>query len=79
MVGGCILSIHKKIYNRWGELIFESNQIGEAWNGRTSSGNQATEGTYFYIFQVGMYKNGEKVNNTFKGTVTLLRDRKSVV
>jgi len=69
----CIYSLEKKVYNRWGQLLFHSNQINEPWNGRTTAGAEAPEGTYFYIINVGFYRDGEKVTETHKGTVTLLR------
>jgi gliding motility-associated-like protein len=71
--GGCLISVDKKIYNRWGELLFQSNQINEVWNGRTTSGKDVPEGTYFYIFIVDLYENGIEVQKTFTGTVSLLR------
>ena len=71
--GNCIEAVDKKIYNRWGQLIFQSNQVEEVWNGRTTTGINAPEGTYFYIFIVDMYDSGEVISKTFKGTVTLLR------
>ena len=54
-----------KIYNRWGIPIFETAETGFVWDGRTSAGVNAEEGTYFYIL----------TNNTAtrKGFVTLLR------
>ncbi len=69
----CIYSLEKKVFNRWGQLLFHSTQINEPWNGRTTAGDEATEGTYFYIIDVGFYKNGEEVKETYTGTITLLR------
>ena len=73
LFGGCIHSVEKQIYNRWGQLLFHSNLIDEEWDGRTRSGAKASEGTYFYIFKVGMFLNGNESQKTFKGTVSLLR------
>ncbi|NQX99406.1 MAG: gliding motility-associated C-terminal domain-containing protein [Flavobacteriales bacterium] len=69
----CIYSLSKKIYNRWGTLLFQSNQINEVWNGRTTSGKEVPEGTYFYIFDVETIVNGKPTSKIFKGTVSLLR------
>jgi len=71
--GGCIISVDKKIFNRWGQLLFESKQIAEKWDGRTTTGVNVPEGTYFYIFIVNQFENGSEVQKTYKGTVTLLR------
>jgi gliding motility-associated-like protein len=35
------------IYNRWGELIYQSNKPGEAWDGKVS-GKEAITGVYTY-------------------------------
>jgi gliding motility-associated-like protein len=35
------------IYNQWGKLIFESNDMNDAWNG-TLNGAKVKEGTYAY-------------------------------
>ena len=57
------------IYNRWGQLLFETSLPKEVWDGRTSSGENVPEGSYFYIL------NYSDNNQTFtkKGTITLLR------
>ncbi|PCJ24171.1 MAG: hypothetical protein COA97_10330 [Flavobacteriales bacterium] len=64
-----ISSLHMKIFNRWGTLLFETNQLREGWNGRTTAGIESSEGTYFYVIEVGL--NG--TNEIFKGFFTLLR------
>ena len=69
----CIVSLEKKIYNRWGQLIFTSKQVNEPWNGRTNSGVKVPEGTYYYIIDVTFYNLGSEVSETYKGSVTLLR------
>jgi gliding motility-associated-like protein len=38
-----------QIYNRWGLLLNESKGSNIGWDGRTTSGIEATDGTYFYI------------------------------
>ncbi|MCW8897022.1 MAG: gliding motility-associated C-terminal domain-containing protein [Flavobacteriales bacterium] len=71
--GGCLSAVNKKIFNRWGQLLFESNQIAEEWNGRTKAGEKAPEGTYFYIFTISLIEDGNETTKIFKGTLTLLR------
>ncbi|MFA9211848.1 MAG: gliding motility-associated C-terminal domain-containing protein, partial [Moraxellaceae bacterium] len=41
------LSWKLEIYNRWGELIFETTDKNETWDG-TYEGKPAKEGTYTY-------------------------------
>ena len=39
------------IYNRWGELVFMSDDMLERWNGTyMNSGDPLPEGEYFYVF-----------------------------
>ncbi len=47
------------VFNRWGQLIFTSQGPNHAWDGRTFSGQEASEGVYFYRVEVnGRAKNG---------------------
>ncbi len=44
-----IKEIEIVILNRWGNLVFESNDVNFKWNGQVkNSGDICTEGTYFY-------------------------------
>ncbi|MCI5058800.1 MAG: gliding motility-associated C-terminal domain-containing protein, partial [Flavobacteriales bacterium] len=54
-----------KVYNRWGQLLFTSIGNNHTWNGFSFDGEQAPEGTYFYILTV----NGLE----FNGSLTLIR------
>lgn len=42
---------HLRIYNLWGQLVFESTDPNEAWNG-TFQGEQVAEGTYVYALEI---------------------------
>ena len=59
------------IRNRWGILIYESNQISKGWDGRTQAGVEAPEGTYFYVIE--FKGEGDSDSNIYKGALTLLR------
>ena len=54
-----------QIFNRWGVSIFETNKSDVFWDGRTSSGNESVDGTYFYIITTE-----EKI---YKGFLQLIR------
>jgi gliding motility-associated-like protein len=58
-----------KVFNRWGEKVFESESTSQSWDG-TYQGQPLPPGTYTYQGNI-VYLN----NNTLplKGTVTLLR------
>lgn len=57
------------VYNRWGNVIFESTQPNRKWDARTTSGEPVSAGVYFYT--VEFLINDKPL--TLKGTVTLLR------
>ncbi|HMQ06573.1 MAG TPA: gliding motility-associated C-terminal domain-containing protein [Saprospiraceae bacterium] len=65
--GDIITSYELKIFNRWGNLIFESNNVDIEWDGR-HNGNPAPSGVYVYFarYNVGA---GQQL---IKGDVTLL-------
>ncbi len=48
-----------KIYNRWGQLVFESQRLGQAWDGYTKAGVKAAPGIYYYFVTIkGLEKSG---------------------
>jgi gliding motility-associated-like protein len=63
-----IVSSDFKVFNRWGELVFQSTD-NRAWDG-TYGGKQAPEGIYMYMLSV-VNNFGER--QFFKGTVALVR------
>jgi gliding motility-associated-like protein len=68
-----------KIYNRWGNLVFESSEDGDGndgnnWNGKIfNEGEECPEGTYFYIFNYQFKERNAKIK-TANGTVNLIRE-----
>jgi gliding motility-associated-like protein len=43
-----------KIFNRWGNLVYEWNSVNKGWDGKIN-GNPATEGQYLFIGNIKMY------------------------
>lgn len=67
-----------KIYNRWGELVFEGTDPEISWDGTImNKGTKCPQGTYFYIINYKL-KSREKNDGQgpISGTVTLIRDTK---
>ncbi len=62
-------SFSLKIFNRWGELVFETTDINQGWDG-TFKGDPCKPDVFVYMAE-GTGKRGERVNIT--GNVTLLR------
>ncbi len=54
------------IYNRWGELVFETHNINKSWDGK-HKGRKCNDGTYFYI--INYSANGK--THTKKGFISL--------
>ncbi|MBT8195583.1 MAG: choice-of-anchor L domain-containing protein [Bacteroidia bacterium] len=72
-VGGYVYdvrSFNMTIWNRWGDLIYETNSNRKPWNGKGFNGFDATQGVYVYMIEV-VTVNG--VQHLFKGNVTLIR------
>jgi gliding motility-associated-like protein len=62
-----------KIFNRWGELIFESNSITKGWNGKYKN-MECPEGVYIWLLASDVQlSNGAIKHFAKKGTLTLFR------
>jgi gliding motility-associated-like protein len=57
------------IYDRWGNKIFESNDVNKGWDG-TFNGKNSEAGVYAYFLDVILYTDKKLVK---KGDVTLIR------
>ncbi len=57
------------IFTRWGELVYESDDISECWDGRYKN-NMCMPGVYVYIITITC-EDGQK--SDLKGDVTLIR------
>lgn len=58
-----------KIYNRWGELLFQTKDVQAGWDG-DFNGKPAPQGVYTYVIT---YKLDEKESVVKRGTVLLMR------
>jgi gliding motility-associated-like protein len=67
--GGPFKSINVRVYNNWGQLIFETNDQLQGWDGKFKDIDQPV-GVYVWVVEVEML-NGKTVKKT--GDVTLLR------
>ena len=64
---GCMNMLFK-IYNRWGEVVFTTNDPSQCWNGVYKNKPMYTD-VFYYVF-TGTYSNRETIFK--KGTVTLM-------
>ena len=69
----CIKDFTFSIYNRWGEKVFETNDINEGWDGGSTKLTNHTDNNteVFMYYLTGEYKNGDKFIK--KGNITLIR------
>lgn len=77
---GSVGNLHVTIFNRWGLKVFESKNYGmndDVFRGYSQSGKnidgreQLPTGTYFYILEYELNKNGEKNNHRKAGYLYL--------
>lgn len=62
--------IQFSVYNRWGTLVFYSDNIQKGWNG-TYKGKPCEMGTYYYTWELSSSRTGRRISG--KGDVTLIR------
>lgn len=61
-----------QVYNRWGELIFETTDINESWDG-TYQNKRCQDGVYFWTSNWKGVLNGISQVQSSKGVVHLMR------
>jgi gliding motility-associated-like protein len=66
-----------QVYNRWGELVFETTELDNGWIGQAVQEAPAEE-QYFsqdamYTYRVVIYSKTQHVKKEFKGALTLTR------
>ncbi len=67
--GKAVAEIQFIVYDRWGEKVFETNDINTGWDG-TYKGEPMNLAVFVYML-TGKYKNGKVIDE--KGNFTLLR------
>ena len=75
--GNCIKEISLKIYDRWGEKVFETTDIAKGWDGAYGSTSLTTSNRMEMNTEVFIYylnatlSNGDQINR--KGNISLIR------
>ena len=67
----CFTDFNMKIFNRWGDLLYETNDINKGWDGKFKNKN-VPEGVYVYIITYYNINNSSSKLSK-KGTITVLR------
>ncbi|TAE85860.1 MAG: hypothetical protein EAY81_06140 [Bacteroidetes bacterium] len=71
-VGVDVVSFKLNIYNRWGQLIFESNKLDHTWDGKLN-GKPMPTGSYIYQAEYTGYANKKLKTLNVNGNITLIR------
>lgn len=66
--GNVIAGINMKIFNQWGELIYEGSDVSTGWDGK-QKGKLQPIGVYFYVMKIKLTNGTESIR---KGSVNLL-------
>jgi gliding motility-associated-like protein len=67
--GSGVKDLSFRIYNRWGNIVFETNDMSRGWDGTYKGKPQGTE-TYAWVLDV-TFLNGKNYNHT--GNLSLIR------
>ena len=67
--GRCIVSFNLQIFDRWGEMVFETSSMSDSWDG-TFRGQKLDTGVFVYKAD-GVSIDGQSFN--LKGNITLIR------
>ncbi len=66
--------INLTIFNRWGRVVYETNDPWFEWDGKNMNNNRdCVEGVYFYICEVFEIQLEGLTTRTLTGSITLLR------
>ena len=72
-----VASIELKIYNRWGNVVFETANPDIEWNGlNKDSGNLSSDGVYYYTIKVNTIRLSGIVTEEFTGTIRMIDAKK---
>ena len=68
--GADISRFYLKIYDRWGQIVFETKTPENPWDGKDKNGNDAPMGNYVWISH---YFDIQGFEHNQKGQVMLIR------
>ena len=60
-----------EIFNRWGQLVYQTENYQNDWMATDRRGNDLPQGAYFYVLVV---KHPDGTSEQSKGHITVLRD-----
>jgi gliding motility-associated-like protein len=63
----CLSGVKINIFNRWGNLVYESGDYRNDWKGENKHGEELADDTYFYVIELP--------KKTYKGYVVVKKDK----
>jgi gliding motility-associated-like protein len=70
--GEGIIKFEMMIFDRWGQLLFESNDINKGWDGKVNGGSSPAQmDAYVYVINIRALAN--KHDYTYRGIVNLIK------
>ncbi|MFY0674723.1 MAG: gliding motility-associated C-terminal domain-containing protein [Bacteroidia bacterium] len=67
-------SVNVLIYNRWGQEVYQSNEVNFKWDGTNlRNGRDLNTGTYFYVVTVQYIRLRENEERTITGSIQIVR------
>ena len=71
--GKDIISMHLRVYDRWGNRVFSTRSQDEAWDGNYL-GQKARSGIYIWTLELeGIARNGDVFEEVREGELYLMR------
>lgn len=68
--GTCVTDFEWRIFNRWGQVVYNTTNPNKMWDGYSTDGQLLSDGVYYYAWKA-ILQNGETVER--KGFVHLVR------
>ena len=68
-----IYDFNGEIYNRWGQMVYKWTQPLAGWDGRSTSGLNLNNGTYYFVITAKGVDGDSVTDYEFKGAVTLIK------
>jgi gliding motility-associated-like protein len=66
----CVSNVSCQIFNRWGNLIYEFDDLNGSWSGENLTGQKVSDGIYFYKLVLSYPDDSEDEK---QGFITLIR------
>jgi gliding motility-associated-like protein len=63
---------HLEIYNRWGQLVYETDNYSNDWEGTSQNGDDLPAGPYYWVLDYSSPGSGEPLQK--RGSLTIVRD-----